>query len=251
MRSSTTKNKVIKIIFSSSAILFVLFTWTIIAIVYENDLLFPNILEIIKRFFLLFTNKSSLINVLSTCLRVVICVTLCLLIGIVITMLYIAWPNTIYFFRPLIRIMRSMPLAIISIFIFIILGSKIGPYSITILMTLPVVFEGLITGIDQISKDITDDLSLLTGETKIKINQVYLPIIKPYITMSIIQALGMSFKVLIMGEYICQTNKSIGKELYNIKTTLEMADLLAYGILIILIVTILELFLARIKTNKY
>jgi ABC transporter, permease protein len=142
--------------------------------------------------------------------------------------------------------MRSVPLAVISIFILILAKEKTQPYFITILMTLPVVFEGLITATNEIGHEIIDEMRLLKGSIFIKIRKIYIPIIFPYIMMTIIQALGMSFKVLIMGEYLCYTNVSIGKNLYDLKA-LGMAGLLAYGILIVVIVSILEFMIWLIK----
>ena len=88
-----------------------------------------------------------------------------------------------------------------------------------------------------------DELKTLKGSTIKKITNIYIPIIFPFIIMTLIQTLGMSFKVMIMGEYICQTDNSIGKILYGIKANLEMDSLIAYGILIVLIVSILELII--------
>ena len=136
--------------------------------------------------------------------------------------------------------MRSMPLAVISIFIFILIGDRIGPYIITILMSLPVVLEGMMTSVDQINSDIIDEVKMLPGRIGQKIKSVYLPIVFPYVMMCLIQTLGMSFKVMIMGEYICQTSTSIGKVLYGVKMNIEMDYLVAYGILIVLIAGLLE-----------
>ena len=92
-------------------------------------------------------------------------------------------------------------------------------------------------------------LILEKGNTIKKITNIYIPIIFPFIIMTLIQTLGMSFKVMIMGEYICQTDNSIGKILYGIKANLEMDSLIAYGILIVLIVSILELIIKHIKKS--
>ena len=80
-----------------------------------------------------------------------------------------------------------------------------------------------------------------------KNKSVYLPIVFPYVIMCLIQTLGMSFKVMIMGEYICQTNTSIGKVLYSVKMNIEMDSLVAYGILIVLIVVVLEYMIGYCK----
>ena len=243
MKASITKNKILSITFATSSILLLLLFWIILTNIYNNSLIFPSIGQIFTSMKEILSSISSLKAIGMTILRSIIAVAICL----VITSLYVAYPLSVNFFKPLIRIMRSVPLAILSIFIFILIGSKKGPYVITILMTLPVVFEGLILGVNEIPEGITDELKMLNVKTSQKIIDIYIPMMKPYIIMSIVQALGMSFKVLIMGEYICQTKNSIGKELYNIKIDLDMASLLAYGILIVIIVFVLEIVVNKLK----
>ncbi len=249
MKDSTTKKKIINYSLSISSILLILLIWIIISTSYQNEMIFPNIKQILTAFINIFKSTSNINAILYTLLRVLITVLICFIISILILGLYILIPESIHFFKPLIQIMRSTPLAILSIFIFILIGDKIGPYVITILMSLPVTLEGLITSVDEIHNDIKDELKLLKGSTIIKIKDIYLPIILPFIIMTLIQTLGMSFKVMIMGEYICQTNISIGKELYGIKANLEMDYLIAYGILIVLIVSILELIIKKLKKS--
>ena len=90
---------------------------------------------------------------------------------------------------------------------------------------------------------------MLKGNIFIKIIKIYLPIIFPFIVMTFIQTLGMSFKVMIMGEYLCQTKDSIGKTLYAVKYDLAMDTLIAYGILIVIIVVILELIVKTLRKS--
>lgn len=240
MRHSTTKSKIVSSTLSVSAVLFVLFLWIIVSSIYQNDLIFPSIRRIIQAFFHIFQTPSSLKAIGFTCIRVICSVVICFLLGFMITSIYIICPTSIHFFKPIIQMMRSMPLAVISIFIFILIGDRIGPYIITILMSLPVVLEGMMTSVDQINSNIIDEVKMLPGRIGQKIKSVYLPIVFPYVMMCLIQTLGMSFKVMIMGEYICQTSTSIGKVLYGVKMNIEMDYLVAYGILIVLIAGLLE-----------
>ena len=249
MKASTSKNKIINYSLTISSILLIILIWTIISISYQNEMIFPDISQILKAFVNIFKYTPNITSILLTFLRVILTVIICFIISILIVGLYILLPNSIHFFKPLIQIMRSTPLAVISIFIFILMGDKIGPFIITILMSLPITIEGLTTSIDEINKDVIDELKTLKGSTIKKITNIYIPIILPFIIMTLIQTLGMSFKVMIMGEYICQTDNSIGKILYGIKSNLEMDSLIAYGILIVLIVSILELIIKHIKKS--
>ena len=247
MRHSTTKNKIIDSTFFLLALFILLIAWLITAHHYQNELMFPKLSQIFLAFINIFKNGTALKAIGFTILRVIISVAICFLIGFIIMSLYIIWPISLAFFRPFISIMRSMPLAIISLFIFILIGDRLGPYLITILMSLPVTIEGLIVATDEINQGIIDEVKTLKGSIFQKIIHIYLPIIMPYLLMCLIQTLGMSFKVMIMGEYICQSADSIGKTLYGIKSSLAMDELIAYGILIIIISFLFEFFVNLLK----
>lgn len=169
MKASITKNKILSITFATSSILLLLLFWIILTNIYNNSLIFPSIGQIFASMKEILLSTSSLKAIGMTILRSIIAVAICLVICLLITSLYVAYPLSVNFFKPLIRIMRSVPLAILSIFIFILIGSKKGPYVITILMTLPVVFEGLILGVNEIPEGITDELKMLNVKTSQKL----------------------------------------------------------------------------------
>ena len=110
-----------------------------------------------------------IIALLLTISRVIISVMISFLLGFFVLIIYILFPSSMAFFNPIIQIMRSTPLAVLSIFIFIIIGDKIGPYVITVLMTFPVVIEGLLTATKQINKDVMDEVKTLQGSSLKKI----------------------------------------------------------------------------------
>ncbi len=251
MKTSTLKKGILSSSLSISAILCIFLLWILLSNQYDNEYTFPSLVKIWDSLKEILTSPSDLKAIGMTILRVVISVCITLGIGVIIISIYLICPVTIAFFQPIIRIMRSVPLAVVSIFILILAKEKMQPYFISILMTLPVVFEGLFTSTSEITTSITDEMKLLKGSIFIKIKDIYLPMIAPYIIMTIIQALGMSFKVLIMGEYLCYTKFSIGKNLYDLKS-LGMAGVIAYGIIIVIIVSILELavFIIKRKVNK-
>ena len=246
MKTSTFKRKIVSSSLSISAILCILFIWIILSNIYHNEYTFPSIFQIFKNLGEIFSTPSDLQAIGMTVLRAILSVVITLGIGIIMVSIYIICPVSLSFFVPIIRMMRSVPLAVVSIFILILAKHTMQPYFITILMTLPVVFEGLITSVDEINNEIMDEMKLLKGNIFVKIKSIYLPIITPYIIMTIIQALGMSFKVLIMGEYLCYTKMSIGKNLYDLKS-LGMSGILAYGIIIVCIVSVLEFIVWFIK----
>lgn len=238
----TNKNRFLKTSISLFTILLLFLTWIIISITKDNDLIYPNIDQIFKRFMELF-QKENLSILFASLSRLVITIGIAFLITFIIISLYVRVPLSYQFFSPLIKIMRSVPFLSVSIFIILVFGSKNSPYIIALLVVLPVLIEGVKSGVDYIDDIIKDDLKLLEIGFIQKLFYVYIPIVLPTIITSLLQVFGLGFKVMIMGEYFSQTNMSIGKELFIAKSFIEMDSVIAWTIIIVLITSIIEILI--------
>jgi ABC-type nitrate/sulfonate/bicarbonate transport system permease component len=72
------------------------------------------------------------------------------------------------------------------------------------------------------------------------------------IRTSLLQSLGLGIKVLVMSEYLAQTQQSIGNELYMAKTNIEFSEVFAWSFILITIALLFELIInhyRRIKIN--
>ena len=118
------------------------------------------------------------------------------------------------------------------------------------LVTMPITTQSILTSIDSIDPSIQDDIKMNNVHQLKAWFIVYMPLIKKHLLMSFFQTFGLGLKVMIMGEYICYTKNSIGQELSQIKSSFEIGNLLAWGILIVLIVTISEKLINYIVKEK-
>lgn len=233
------KKKTLFNIFASSITIFALFVlWIIISSVKQNNVIYPSINEILSEFFRLFQGDKLKVLGMSF-IRLIFSILISFIISFLIIFLYIWKKWTFGIFSPIIKIMRSVPFVSFSIFVLLIFGNDNAPYIIAALVILPIVVDGLKAGIDNIDKSLTDDLALLNGFIK-KVFYVYLPILFPAIITLLLQTFGLGFKVMVMGEYLSQTPLSVGTELYNAKSYLEMDVLIAWTIMIVIITGIVE-----------
>ena len=96
--------------------------------------------------------------------------------------------------------MRSTPLAVLSIFIFLLLD-KIAPYVITILVILPVAIEGITTAISNIDKNLLDDAKLNSPSIFKTIIYFLLLIIMKHLYLTIIYIIILSMAYFIISRY--------------------------------------------------
>ena len=135
-----------KILYTIISVIVILSIWEIMVLIKDQPLIYPGILKILETLYgKLNLNTLSLIS--NTLLRTVLSIVIVFIVTLIIMFLYLIDRNTMSFFNPIISMMRSTPLVVLSLFIFL-LFEKIGAYVITILVILPVAVEGVKTAVD-------------------------------------------------------------------------------------------------------
>ena len=231
--------------------IFVVFLgWQILAFIKQDSFLFPNVTDIFKKVFLILTNTNDLSSIFNTLSNLILVILIALSIALILVFIYFKLPSSIHFFRPIVNILKAAPFAVISIYIFYAFDGSIAPGLVTFLVVLPIAFEGLVGAIDNINSNIKDDLKMLNIKSIYKYIYVYIPICLPYIITTLLQSFGLGLKVMIMSEYMCQIENTIGQILINIKYNFEFDTLLAWLIIIVSIVCAADL-LIRLISKKY
>ena len=242
-----------KYTFGIISIVSIFLLWQIIVVIKDDTFIFPNVLDILKNSFKIITNKNDLFVLGNTLLKLIIVILISLLISVILAFIYIIIPSSIYFFRPIINILKAAPFAVISIYIFYAFyqTKEIAPGIVTFLVILPLSFEGVIGAINNIDKNITDDLKMLEINTFKKFIYVYIPISIPYIVTTLLQSFGLGLKVMIMSEFMSQVDNTVGGVLFNIKYNYDYAYLLGWLVIIILIVSVVDMLIRIISKKKY
>lgn len=242
------KNKKINIVIYITGIVILLLLWEILSITKQNEL-FPSILTILKSLKNILIDKKTYVMLFLTLLRIIISLAISYLISLFIITLYHIYKPSINLFKPFLSIMKSMPVIILTLLIWLIMDVNIGIYIITIFLTTPLIVEALTNGLDNINQDILEYIKLDTNNNLNVLFKLKMPMIKNYVMLSLLQTLGLSLKVMIMSEYIFNIKMSIGKELYFIKGSLEVNNLLAWTIIVIIMLSSIEYILKKIKSK--
>lgn len=234
------------------SILSIFLLWQIVVVIKDDSFIFPSIFEILKSSFNIIISKTDLLILSNTLFKLIIVIVISLLLAGVVAFIYIIFPSSIYFFRPIINILKAAPFAVISIYIFYAFyeTKEIAPGIVTFLVVLPLSFEGLIGAIDNIDKNLSDDLKMLEINTFKKFIYVYIPICVPFIVTTLLQSFGLGLKVMIMSEFMSQVDGTVGGALFNIKYNYDYAYLLGWLVIIITIVSIIDMLIRIISKRS-
>lgn len=249
MNSSGVKNhkRNNKNIIFALGVIFLLVIWSIIARIINNELMLPSIINTGKSLVELLKSNETYVILFSTMLRLLLGVFISILLGFFMFLLLIWRRNTIYFFRPLLAIAKTTPIAALIIILLIWFGSVYSPIIISIFVLFPLVVETLLLGLEKIDCSYLEEMKLNGDNYVYSLVHVYIPFVKPYFFMSLLQCFGLGMKVMVTAELISQTPNSIGLQMYLHKIYLDIPGLFAWTVILVIIVVAFEVFIQRLQ----
>lgn len=136
---------------------------------------------------------------------------------------------------PLISAVKAVPVASIMVLALIWVTSRNLSVLISFLITLPVVYSGMLEGIENLDPRLNEMALLFRIPMWRRFTGVYLSQLLPYFRNAVRLAVGLSWKSGTAAEIIGIPSGSIGEKLYTAKIYLETADLFAWTIAVILL----------------
>lgn len=224
--------------------------WMVFFMIVSNDLILPNPYQVFLAFIGLFTHLNSLKEMLFTLLRLLLAMTIASVLGITLGIASAFSNKFSTFIQPFITIFRTVPVISIVIILLVLVGFRVTPYVITFLMITPLIYQAMKDGILSIDQDMIDVYLLEDDHLISRIKTLYIPFVAPNLKTAFLQSAGLGIKVLVMAEYLSQTQDSIGFALYLAKANLEFDKVFAWTIVLILLAVLLEAFIVRAKQIK-
>lgn len=236
--------------------IFILLLWFILSLLFDNNsMIFPSPIEAFKSMFELLGKKTTYEYLGKTLLRMIegfaIAFSLALILGV-----FGGHNENVYlFFKPLMNVLKSVPtVAFVYLFI-IIFAPKNAPIYVVILVSLPILYESVVSGVKHTDPDVIDACRI-DGASKVQeILKIRLPLATSYILVGISSSLAMSFKVEIMAEVLAgMTKDGIGAAIGALQgSESNLVNLFGYTLIIIVLVlvfTFISEYLKKVFINK-
>ncbi|MCK5731675.1 MAG: ABC transporter permease subunit, partial [Tenericutes bacterium] len=195
----------------------------------------------------IFIDGDSLSVILFTILRLLVGLLFASLFGFLLGIIAGFRKNFAIFLNPFVTVLRTIPVISITVILLIMFGFSLTPYIITFLMLFPLIYQSTYGAITSIDKELIDVYKLEDNNFFTGLRYCYLPLISKNIRTALLQSLGLGIKVLVMAEYLSQTKKSIGAELYLAKVNLQYDEVFAWTLLLIILALAFELLINHYK----
>ena len=239
MKPSTTNDKA-KFTTKMMAAAAWLVLWQLCYVLLNKPLLLPSPLQVLKTLLKLCQSSLFWTSVAASLGKVLLAFGLAVAAGCLAATLAALFPAVKAFLHPPIAIIRATPVASFTILALVWIKSTWLPVFIAFLMVLPMVYENVYKGILS-----CDPLLLEMGQAYRlsrwqKLRFLYFPAILPYFSSACVNGLGFAWKSGIAAEVLGLPKLAIGKQIHDAKIYLEIPELFAWTLVIILLSMALE-----------
>nr|WP_312580030.1 ABC transporter permease subunit [Sedimentibacter sp.] len=242
MRISTIQSKSKNIFI----ILFWISMWGIFSLIINREIYLPSPYSTLKAVYKLLFLRDTYITILFSTYRTIFGFILSCVFGIVLG--YFCGINKFLYdlFNPLINTMRTIPVMSIIIIALMWFRDTNVPIFVAFLMCFPIVWTNTVAGIKNTDTKLLEMCKLYSIKKIRIIKSVYSYSALPYIKAGMISALGIGWKVTSAAEVLSLPKYSIGRFLYDSKVYLEIPDLFAWTIIIVMLSFLFEKILKTI-----
>ncbi len=231
---------------STLSIFVVLIIWQLYSIQVSNPFLMPSPIVVFQDLIVLLSDGHTYYIIFVTLSRLIISVMAASILALFLGILAGIFHQVESFLKPIVVTLRTMPIVSVVVVVLILFGNTFSLYLISFLLLFPIIYQAELEGIKNIPRDLLDVLSLECNKYPVMVvKMVYLPLALPYFKTGMLQSAGVAIKVLVVAEYLSQTQISIGRELYFNRINLEYANVFAWTIILIIIVLVLEYIIQK------
>lgn len=213
----------------------VLFIWVGLSIVFDNDMIVPNMFGVLAYMIHQVMSSTFYMSISVTLLRLVIAFSMSLLVGVLLGILSCIKKDVKDFLSPIVTMIKTIPNISYMIVVLLWFNTHISIVIIVFLILFPMFYTSTIDGIASLRKSLHDVLMLYSETPVNKLVKVYIPSMLPFVLNNISVAINLGFKVAIMAEVLGQPSIGIGREMLISKLTLNSTQLFAWTIWIIVL----------------
>lgn len=238
-------------IISFISVCILLLFWQLTASYMNQPELIPSIPDLLKTLLQLFGSGTFYLHICATVFRGISGILLSLVIALFSAFLFARYELLYELFRPLLIIMRSVPVISFILLALIFLNPESIPLMIAFLTMFPLLTENLTKGI----LNLRPGLSLMADQFKInkrnKLMQVIYPQLSPFLFSGLASAVGFGWRAIIMGEVLSQCTLGIGGEMKRAQNFIAVPELIAWTIIAVLISFLFDKGICKMASVKW
>lgn len=214
--------------------------WELLAVVVASPLLVPHLHDIFFSLVSLFSLRISYIYIFFTILRICVVLIVSLLLAVSFGLLAGLNPKAEKLFFAAETILRTLPTVALILLALIWFRSNLTPVFVASLVSLPLLYRDMADAIKNIDPRLTEMSADFEVPFQTRLRFLYLPHCLFAMRTSLVSAIGLTVKVLVMSELMSQPKYGIGTAFQIAKSQLDTGAIFAWGIISVLLAAFLQ-----------
>lgn len=224
-----------KIILPFCSICILLLCWQLLAYITNQPELVPSVSRLFVTLSKLIRTTEFYHSLIVTVGRGMLGIFISFILAMLLAVLFVRHKLIYELFRPLLSLMRSVPVISFILLALIFLQPEHIPFIIAMLTMLPLLCENLTKGLQNLKLGLRNMAKSFRISRINYYSQVVYPQLKPFLFSGLASALGFGWRAIIMGEVLAQCTFGIGSEMKKAQTFIDVPMLMAWTIVAIAI----------------
>lgn len=215
--------------------LLALIVWQLAAALLDNELLLVGPAAVAGRLLELMATREFWQAVGFTFSRISLGFLLAFCLALLLAALGARFPVVRVLIQPYMAAVKAVPVASFIVIALLWLSGRRLSVFISFLMVLPVLYANFLQGLREADGKLLEMARVFRMSLWNRIRGIYLPALEPYCLSGCRSALGLCWKAGVAAEVIGVCGGSVGGMLYDAKVYLEIRDLFAWTLAIVLL----------------
>lgn len=232
------------------ATLFWLAVWHMLAVRWDNFLLLPTPLQVLRRMGELAVTAQFWQIVAVSVGRILLGALSAMALGVLLAVLTTASSVADALAAPAMTVIQATPVASFAILVLLWMDRDLVPALICGMMVLPVVWSNVCAGIHAADPQLLEMARVYHLPPLTIARRIYIPTVLPYFRAACTGALGLGWKAGIAAEVLTVPGKSIGRMISESKLYLLTEDLFAWTLAVVLLSLGLQKIILKLLAGR-
>lgn len=232
--------KKLNIFFSLFAVAVMIIIWVIAYYSVRNDYVIPSLGETFREIGRQLISADFWVAFGNTFSRSLAAWALAFVLAVIFASLSAVSRVFYSFFAPFISVLRTIPTMAITLMLLIWSSPRMAPIIVSFLMIFPLTYAQLIAAYRGIDVQYVEMAKIYRVSLRDKLFRIYIPLMLPDVLSQIGANFSLTLKVMVSAEVLSSTFRSVGGLIHDAANYLQIAQMFAVVILMLLIGGVLE-----------
>lgn len=238
--------KLKRIVRTMLVISFWIAVWQAASMIINQSLYMPSPAETYTALCGLLIKSSFWLSVLFTLFRVVLGLAISFVTGVAIAYLSSRWSVLQSILSPAVTAVKSTPVVSIIILALVWFDDSFAPVLSCVLLCFPIFYTNTLSGIKSVDKELLEMAAAFRVKHIRVLTGISIPSVMPNVYSALSICIGFSWKSVVAAEALSNPKYSMGYSLVTTKNYLDIPELFAWTITVIIISIIVEKVLKHI-----